>query len=189
MTRTTPASLACRVDGARHTQRLAVARAEPQWRRFSRLGATTSMGEWRRIIRERVAAHRGPADRIGPDAILHWVLLEYDPFATLAHTRAHTDTTVTAYVDRPDPLTAPQLDALTELFREYLAWPPALGPKADNLMRVARRLGVGRPAFPGSETIRLPQRVTARQSSHRRSTSNARTGDLSRLLCAAQAVV
>ena len=81
-----------------------------------------------------------------PDAILHWVLLEYDPFATLAHTRAHTDTTVTVYADRPDPLTAPQLDALTELFNEHLMWPPSLGPKADSLKRVARRLGVGQTA-------------------------------------------
>ena len=91
----------------------------------------------------RVAVRLTGAD---PDAVLHWVLLEYDDYADVARGIPDVTATATVHADRPDALTESQRDALDVLFAEHREWPPRLGPVPDSLKRVARRLGVSQAA-------------------------------------------
>jgi hypothetical protein len=73
--------------------------------------------------------------------VQHWILMEADSYAiddqSAADTQIHTDMVVP-----PLPLTAAQLEALTLLFPEHLAWPPIANPTTRSLSSVAKRLGI-----------------------------------------------
>lgn len=81
---------------------------------------------------------------VGSNADLqHWVLLESDSYPLTAPPQSASTQTVTP---SPLPLTDAQVEAVTAVFEQHLAWPPVAGPIPNTLDVAARRLGISTAA-------------------------------------------
>lgn len=79
-----------------------------------------------------------PADPA--NSMVHWLLFESDAqgVTTRGARAGQSNVTSTFTPRRPEPLTARQVQALSLVFVDYLAWPPVAAPEPRALDRVAR---------------------------------------------------